>query len=130
VTRPRLFHENKYSESNCRRLQFFCDLFDEVDTLHHDNLPRIFKKKDGPVRELDYFLGLISDKSGGLFVAELDGEIVGFVHAIVKDAPGVPVFVSRRYATIDSIIVKTRFHTLFLRKQTAFLLFSASRGGF
>ncbi len=86
-----------------------CDLFEEIDSLHRDNLPHIFKKPDGPVRELDYYLGLIFNENIGLFVAEFDGNIVGFIHTIITDAPNIPIFVPRRYAVVDSIIIKSGF---------------------
>jgi diamine N-acetyltransferase len=86
-----------------------CTLIEEVDSLHRNNLPRIFKKPDGPVRELDYFLGLISDENIGLFIAEAEGIIVGFVHAIVKDSPDIPIFVPRYFTVVDNIVVKPGF---------------------
>ncbi|MBN1453284.1 MAG: GNAT family N-acetyltransferase [Anaerolineales bacterium] len=86
-----------------------CTLFDKVDALHRNNLPHIFIKPDGPVRECDYYLGLISDENIGLFVAELDGNVVGFVHVIIKEAPDIPVFIQRRYAVVDSILVESAF---------------------
>lgn len=86
-----------------------CTLFNEVDSLHRDNLPHIFKKPDGPVRELDYFLELVFDNNVGLFVAEFEENIVGFVHAIIKEAPDIPIFIQRRYAVVDSILVKSGF---------------------
>ena len=86
-----------------------CELFDEIDSLHRDNLPKIFKRPDGPARELDYFMGLISGENIGLFVAEVEGNIVGFVHTIIIDTPNIPVFVSRRFAIVDSIIIKSGF---------------------
>jgi len=86
-----------------------CDLLNEIDKLHRDNLPNIFKKPTGPVRERDYFLELISDENVGLYIAELAGEMVGFVHAIVKDASDIPVFVQRRFATVDSLVEKKGF---------------------
>jgi hypothetical protein len=64
-----------------------CKLFDEVDALHRGNLPHIFQKPNGPVREHDYYLGLIADESVGLFVAQVGGELVGFVHSVIRDAP-------------------------------------------
>ena len=87
----------------------FCDLIDDVDSLHRQNLPHIFKKTDGPIRELDYYLELISNEKVGLFVAETEESIVGFVHAIVKDTPDIPIFVSRRFAVVDNIFVKPGF---------------------
>jgi len=86
-----------------------CTLFDELDVLHRDNLPHIFKKPDGPVRELDYFLGLTSDENIGLFVAETEGIVVGFVHAIIKDSPDIPIFVPRYFTVVDNIVVKPGF---------------------
>lgn len=86
-----------------------CDLFEEIDSLHRDNLPHIFKKPDEPVRERDYFLGLVSDNNVGLFVAELEENVIGFVHVIIKEAPDIPIFIQRRYAVVDSILVKSGF---------------------
>jgi ribosomal protein S18 acetylase RimI-like enzyme len=86
-----------------------CELFDEIDALHRDNLPRIFQKPSGPVREQDYYLELIADEKVGLLVAEVGEKLVGFVHAIVKDTPAIPVFVPRRYAIVDGIVVKSGF---------------------
>ena len=86
-----------------------CELFDEIDALHRDNLPHLFQKPSGSVREQDYYSGLIADENVGLFVAEADGKLVGFVHAIVRDTPAFPVFVPRRYAIVDGIVVKSEF---------------------
>ncbi len=92
----------------------FCELFDEIDAWHRDNLPYLFQRPGGPVRERDYYLGLISDESVGLFVADTGKELVGYVHAIVRDTPPFPVFVPRHYAVVDSIAVKASY-----RKQGA-----------
>ena len=86
-----------------------CELFDEVDALHRGNLPHIFQKPNGPVREHDYYWGLITDENVGLFVAEVGEKLVGFVHSVIRDAPAIPVFVPRRYAIVDSIGVKSEF---------------------
>ena len=37
------------------------------------------------------------------------GELVGFVHAVIRDAPAFPVFVPRRYVMVDSIGVRSAF---------------------
>jgi len=69
-----------------------CDLFDELDALHRASLPHIFQRPNGPVREQDYYLGLGSDENVGLFVAEMGEKLVGFVHAVMRDAPSIPNF--------------------------------------
>jgi ribosomal protein S18 acetylase RimI-like enzyme len=80
-----------------------CELFDEVDALHRGILPRLFRKPDGPVREHDYYRELIADENVGFFVAEVGGKLAGFVHSVIRDAPAIPILVSRRYAIVDSI---------------------------
>ncbi len=77
--------------------------------MHRDNLPHMFQKPNGAAREKDYYLGLIADENVALLVAEAGGNPVGFVHAIVRDPPALPVFVPRRYAIVDGIIVKSEF---------------------
>lgn len=87
----------------------FCELFNEIDALHRDNLPHIFQKPSGAAREQDYYLGLVADENVALFVAEVEKKLVGFVHAIVRDAPAILIFVPRRYAIVDSIVVKSGY---------------------
>ena len=86
-----------------------CELLDEIDALHREHLPHLFQKPGGPVREPDYYSGLIADENVGVFVAETGGQLVGFLHAIVRDAPPIPILVPRRYAVVDSIVVKSGF---------------------
>jgi ribosomal protein S18 acetylase RimI-like enzyme len=43
----------------------------------------------------------------GLFVAEVSGQLVGFVHVLVKEVPPIPIFVPRRYASVDNLAVKS-----------------------
>lgn len=86
-----------------------CELFDEGDALHRDNLPHIFQAPGGAAREQEYYSGLIADENTALLVAEVGEKLVGFVHAIVKDAPVMPIFVPRCYAVVDSIVVRSGF---------------------
>ena len=86
-----------------------CELFGEIDALHRDNLPHIFQKPSSAAREQDYYLGLVADENVALFVSEVGEKLVGFVHAIVRDTLDFPVFVPRRYAIVDSIVVKSGF---------------------
>lgn len=86
-----------------------CVLSDEIDALHRDHLPHIFQKPNGAAREYDYYSELIADENVALFVAEAGENLVGFVHAILRDTPAFPVFVPRHYAIVESIVVKARF---------------------
>ena len=86
-----------------------CELFDEIDALHRNNLPHIFQKPGGAVREQDYYAGLIADENVALLVAEAGEKLVGFIHAFVRDTPAIPVLIPKRYAIVDGIVVKTGF---------------------
>jgi len=83
-----------------------CALIAEVDELHRSNLPQRFREPEGPTREWEYFRSVITDESVGFFVAEDDGELVGFVHVVVRDSRDFPILVPRRYAFVDSIAVR------------------------
>ncbi len=95
----------KATDNNYNNL---CELFDEIDALHRDNLPHVFQKPGGAAREQGYY-GLIADENVGFFVANTDEKPVGFIHAIVRDTPAIPVLVPKRYAIVDSIVVKSGF---------------------
>jgi len=86
-----------------------CAIIDEVDTLHRDRMPHIFQKPPGPVRDKEYILGLLADDNVGLFVAEAEGQVAGFVHILVRDTPPWPVLVPRRLAFVDSLAVGQEF---------------------
>jgi ribosomal protein S18 acetylase RimI-like enzyme len=86
-----------------------CELFEEMDALHREALPHLFQKPNGAAREKDTYLGLIADENVALLVAEAGENLVGFVHAIVREPPAFPVFVPRRYAVVDGIVVKSGF---------------------
>ncbi|GAB4472395.1 MAG: GNAT family N-acetyltransferase [Anaerolineales bacterium] len=86
-----------------------CELFEEVDALHRVNLPHLFQKPHGSAREMAEFLELITDENVGLFIAERDDKLLGFVHVIVREAPPIPIFVLRRYAVIDNLGVKSEY---------------------
>ncbi len=86
-----------------------CELIDEVDELHRQNLPHIFQKPPGAIREREYFEGLLADAHVGIFIAEMQGELAGFAIAMIRDAPPIPILRPRRYAILDSIGVKSRW---------------------
>jgi GNAT superfamily N-acetyltransferase len=83
-----------------------CQIIDQVDGLHREHLPDIFCRPPGPVREQAYILDLIADEEVGLFVAEVDGQLAGLVHVVVRETPPVPILVPRRVAIVDNLVVR------------------------
>ena len=86
-----------------------CEVYEEIDTQHRDQLPHIFRKPHGPAREKDYFSGLIDDERVGFFVAEVQGAIVGFGHVVLVHSHEFPILVPRDYAVVDCIAIKAGF---------------------
>ncbi len=86
-----------------------CELFDELDALHRDHLPHMFQKPPGPARDRDYYLELIADEGVGFFVAGSGENILGFVHAAIRETPAIPLFVPRRYAVLIDLLVRSGY---------------------
>jgi diamine N-acetyltransferase len=86
-----------------------CAVFDQVDALHREQLPEIFRKPPGPVRERTYLIGLMADEDIGLFVAEVGNQIAGAIQFFVRDTPPFPLLVPRRMAVVEDLVVRREF---------------------
>jgi len=86
-----------------------CEVFAEVDAFHREALPQIFREPDRPARTEGFISSIISDEHAALFIAERDGQIVGLVRILIREAPDIPLMVPRRYAIIDNLAVAKPF---------------------
>ena len=86
-----------------------CEIIDEIDALHRNALPSIYKKPDGPVREKDYINSIISDKDQRVLVAMHEGRIVGFINAVIIASKDFPIVKKRKYVKLDTVVVKEEF---------------------
>jgi ribosomal protein S18 acetylase RimI-like enzyme len=82
-----------------------CSLLAEADALHRKNLPHIYQEAAGPVRDKEYVLAMLAYEGVGWLVAELDGELVGLVCVLMQEARDVPIFVPRRFAAVETLVV-------------------------
>ena len=83
------------------------EVIEEVDALHREQLPHILQKPHGPPRDRDYMLELLADESYGVFVADVEGEILGFVQVAIRDTPPIPILVPRRIAAVENLAVRS-----------------------
>jgi GNAT superfamily N-acetyltransferase len=82
-------------------------VLDEVDALHRDALPHMFRKPDGPVREREDILEQVAGGVNmGLFVADVDGQVVGVLQVLICESPPERLLVPRYYASIDDLVVR------------------------
>jgi ribosomal protein S18 acetylase RimI-like enzyme len=87
----------------------YCDLFYEINELHRMALPDIFQQPVGRIIEQEYFLSLLDDKNAAIFFAESEGRVAGFVYVLIREAPAYPLLVPRRFATVDTLVVRPAF---------------------
>lgn len=80
-------------------------LFAQVDALHRQALPEVFREPPGPSRTRTYIERILADENAALLVAEQEDRLVGLVHVLVHESAGVPILVRRRYAVVDTLVV-------------------------
>jgi len=83
------------------------EVIEEVDALHREQMPHILQKPHGPPRDREYMLELLADESYGVFVADAEGEILGFVQVAIRDTPPIPILVPRRIAAVENLAVRS-----------------------
>jgi ribosomal protein S18 acetylase RimI-like enzyme len=89
-----------------------CEVFAEVDALHRDGAPSVFRKPDGPVRSWGHILKILTDENAALFVAQSGDRIVGLVVILLREASDIPILVPRRYAHVESLAVREGYRHL------------------
>jgi ribosomal protein S18 acetylase RimI-like enzyme len=83
-------------------------VFGEVELLHRQALPYIFRATDGPALSREYYQSVLSDPETAWLVAEQASEIVGFVTLRILYAPDRPMLAPRRYAEVECLGVQPR----------------------
>ncbi|MBK8025423.1 MAG: GNAT family N-acetyltransferase [Chloroflexi bacterium] len=85
-----------------------------VDAFHADGVPHVFRRFDGPARSAEWFADALNNPDSLLLVATndtadstadstADGAIVGFLSALVRQNPDLPMFVPRRWLLVDAV---------------------------
>ena len=90
------------TEDDIDAMQRLCK---EVDALHCQALPHVFRQPDGPPRTEEFFHEILSGEDAVLLIAEREGRVVGFAHVAIREASDFPVLVPRRYAALRDIVV-------------------------
>jgi ribosomal protein S18 acetylase RimI-like enzyme len=81
-------------------------LFRYLDAFHAEARPDMFRMPEGSPRGEDFLPGVLADPLQAILVAATAaGAVVGYVHVRVKQAPGAPYRVARRYGEIDNLAV-------------------------
>jgi ribosomal protein S18 acetylase RimI-like enzyme len=83
-------------------------LVTEVDALHTDAEPHYFRDPGIPARPRDYFESLLKADDKAVFLAELDGQVAGYLHVETREVGGLEVLVPMHYAHVADIVVAKR----------------------
>jgi diamine N-acetyltransferase len=83
------------------------DLLVEVQDLHATALPHIFAPIDANAQTDAYLRAQLGLPGSQGFVAEEKGRLVGYCWIRLYEAPALPLFVPRRFAEIDTLVVAT-----------------------
>jgi diamine N-acetyltransferase len=81
-------------------------VFDEIDRLHRQALPHIFRAVAGRALERAYFEAVLADPEADWLLAERAGEIVGFANVRILHAPDRPMLVPRSFVEAGSLAVR------------------------
>jgi ribosomal protein S18 acetylase RimI-like enzyme len=80
-------------------------LFEEVDALHAAAQPDVFRLPETPGRARRFIQEKLEDIDGSVFVAEANGNVIGFASVRLGAAPDIVVLRPRRFAYLEDIVV-------------------------
>ena len=93
-------------------LEGVIDVFAETDLLHAAAQPDIFRQPQDSSSIRSFYQGQFLLPDAYLLVADLQGEIVGGLLAVVKEAPLAAILKPRRWLSISNIAVKPAYRGL------------------
>ncbi len=81
-----------------------CALFAEVDALHAEHAPWMFRTPLSEPRSGEFFVAQLNNVDVTLLVADA-GELVGVATVVMRSAPEFGIFVPQRWGVLDNIAV-------------------------
>ncbi len=82
-----------------------CALWRQVDSLHAEIRPDFFTCGPEPARSKLYLDRVVDDKDQELLVAVRDDTLLGLIHLQLYDTPRASVFMDRRRAHVEDLVV-------------------------
>jgi len=100
-----------------------CRLTQQLDRHMAGMRPDVFTAFDGPARPRDVIASYVESKDAAYLLAELDGEIVGFINLKKAAASNYPMFKPCEFAAIENLVVDEAHR----RRGIGTLLFEAAK---
>lgn len=83
-------------------------LYAEIDTLHHEALPELFRSHEEIVRPSTFLADRLADDTMRVFMAEVNGRLVGMILLKIRSEEH-PIKYSQYYLHISTLIVAADF---------------------
>ena len=87
----------------------YAALFIEINNYHAAAQPETFAVADTCPRSLEEFTALLQDPVEAIFVAEIEGQVAGYIHLILRDVQPLAILKPRRLAVVDTVVVGQGF---------------------
>ena len=81
-------------------------LFYEVDEMHHQMRPDLFREPTGAVRSKEFIDSFLQEDDKCIFVATVDLDILGMIVLVQRPPTRNPLLVERRIVDVDTLIVR------------------------
>ena len=98
----------KVRPAEIRDFEALTEVFKEVDELHLAAHPERFQEVEGAARSRRFINGILENDDANILLAEVSGEVLGLVVIYIIETPPIPLLVERRYANLDTLIVKEK----------------------
>ena len=82
-------------------------VFAEAERYHREALPHIFRAPEGQFPPPSLFRQWVSEAGSAVFVADDDGDLVGFVTVRKDGAPNEGILQPRNFAVVDTLAVRS-----------------------
>jgi amino acid adenylation domain-containing protein len=83
----------------------FCRLYEQLDRLHSEKLPNIFRLSSSPAREETYFIGLVRNTDICVLMAEENDTPIGMVVAFLLQSGAITIDTPRKFVMVDALII-------------------------
>lgn len=85
-----------------------CELFDQLDAVHREQLPWLFRAPPEQPRTQSHFDALLASADASILLA-VARQPVGLISVRMQRAPELPVFIPQRWSVIDDLFVLPSF---------------------
>lgn len=93
--------------ASMRDYEELCGLFDELDALHREARPDLFRKFDGPPRTREQVAQLLASRDSTILVASAAGSLAGLAALLTRAPSTFAGAVPRHVIELDNLVVRS-----------------------